>query len=191
MPTLTVITLALKLSLMLVPGLGPNTSLAAHADLDGEGAAMRLGRKTAHHASLIAPAGQDFFGLQMIVRHGNPCQIRAFFDGAPPRVAQYCAGRITRRHVDNARYAVLEPGDRVNGLAVCMADDDRIGALRLYTFSGAAVTARAEACVTEYRAVWCRSGWRVQGVQLYFDRAAGGMSHARLVGLRPLCADAG
>ena len=162
-------------------------SLAVALGLVGEGEDRVIGRSTDFHTSLIALSGSDFHGLQITVRNHRPCQVRAFFQDAPPRAAQYCSGRVTRRHMADAGLALLGPGERVNGIAACLAENERIGAVRLYTFSDEAVTARAGACMTEFRTVWCPRGWTVQGLQLYFDRPAGGLSHASLVGLRPLC----
>ena len=114
-------------------------------------------------------------------------QVRAFFRGASPRTAQFCTRRMTRRQLAGAGTATLRAGERVNGVAACFTDDERVGAVRLYTFADEAATAEAGDCVTEYRTVWCQRGWTVQGVQLYFDRAAVGPGQASLVGLRPLC----
>lgn len=164
-------------------------SLAVTFGLAGEGEEMVVGASTDFHASLIALPGHDFSGLQIAMRRSRPCQVRAFFHGAPPRAAQFCAGRVTQRHVEDAGRAILATGQRVNGIAACLTDDERIGAVRLYTFSGEAVTARVGECVTEFRTVWCQRGWTVQGLQLYFDRPAGGLAHGGLVGLRPLCVD--
>ncbi|WP_143742959.1 hypothetical protein [Maricaulis sp. W15] len=155
----------------------------------GEGEEMVLGQTTDYHTSLIALSGHDFYGLQIAVRRHRPCQVRAFFHDAPPRAAQYCFGRVTQRHVTEAGSGILDAGERVNGVAACFTATDRVGAVRLYTFSGEAVTARVGNCVTEFRTVWCERGWTVQGLQLYFDRPAGGLSHASLVGMRPLCVD--
>ncbi|WP_295692123.1 hypothetical protein [uncultured Maricaulis sp.] len=164
-------------------------SLAVTFGVVGEGEEMVVGTSTDFHSSLIALPGHDFHGLQIAVRRARPCQVRAFFQGAPPRAAQFCAGRVTQRHVEEAGRAILEDGARVNGIAACLTARERIGAVRLYTFSGEAVTARVGECVTEFRTVWCQRGWTVQGLQLYFDRPAGGLAHGGLVGLRPLCVD--
>jgi len=155
----------------------------------GERGHMLIGEATDHHESLIAQSGNDLYGLQVSVRGHRACQVRAFFQGMPPQTAQFCAGRVTRRHVDDAGMAVFEAGETVNGVAACFDEDDKVGAIRLYTYSDGAVTAHVAPCVTEYRTVWCKRGWTVQGLQLYFDRPAGGLAHAGLVGLRPLCVD--
>ncbi|WP_291844643.1 hypothetical protein [Maricaulis sp.] len=164
-------------------------SLVLSLGLMGEGEEMVVGQITDHDASLIGPPGHDFYGVKIAVRRHHPCQVRAFFHGAPPRAAQFCAGRVTSRHIAEAATGVLDPGDRVNGVSACFTEDEQVGAIRLYRFSGEAVTARAGACVTEYRTVWCQRGWTVQGLQLYFDGPSGGRSHASLVGMRPLCVD--
>jgi len=153
----------------------------------GEGEEMVVGQTTEFHTSLIADPGHDFYGLQIAVRRDRPCQVRAFFRGASPRTAQFCTRRMTRRQLAGAGTATLSAEERVNGIAACFTDDERVGAVRLYTFADEAATAEAGDCVTEYRTVWCQRGWTVQGVQLYFDRAAVGPGQASLVGLRPLC----
>ncbi len=153
----------------------------------GESEEMVVGETTDFHTSLIAVSGHDFYGLQIGVRRDRPCQVRAFFRGASPRTAQFCTRRMTRRQLEGAGSATLRAGERVNGIAACFTDAERVGAVRLYTFADEAVTAEAGDCVTEYRTVWCQRGWTVQGVQLYFDRAATGPGQASLVGLRPLC----
>ncbi|WP_323762606.1 hypothetical protein [Maricaulis sp.] len=153
----------------------------------GEGEEMVVGQTTAYHTSLIAVPGHDFYGLQIAVRRDRPCQVRAFFRGASPRTAQFCTRRMTRRQLAGAGTATLRAGERVNGISACFTEDERVGAVRLYTFADQAATAEAGECVTEYRTVWCQRGWTVQGVQLYFDRAAAGPGQASLVGLRPLC----
>ena len=84
-------------------------SLAVAIGLAGEGEDRVIGRSTDFHTSLIALSGSDFHGLQITVRNHRPCQVRAFFQDAPPRAAQYCSGRVTRRHMADAGLA-LEPG---------------------------------------------------------------------------------
>ena len=154
-----------------------------------DGAEMVLGQSTPFYASLLAQPGQDLYGVQIAARWERPCQVRAFFHGGPPQAVQFCSGRVTRRHIGEGGTGILDDGARANGISACFTSQNRVGAVRLYAFSGEAVTARTGACVTEFRTVWCQRGWTVQGLQLYFDRPAGGLRHASLVGLRPLCAD--
>ena len=148
---------------------------------------MLLGIQTRESKTLLSENGEALYGLQLTPRDRRLCQVRAFFRGAPPHAARFCLGRVTSRHLARSSVAVLGLGEAVHGIGSCATPGGRIVAVRLYTDTGAHVTARIGECNGPYQQVWCRGEWVVQGVQLYFGGTSWLRPHASLLGLRPLC----
>ncbi|WP_417468364.1 hypothetical protein [Maricaulis sp.] len=170
---------------MLIASLAIFASLAG-SELDSE-PSMLLGLETRESKTLLSENAEDFYGLQLTPRDNRVCQVRAFFRGAPPRTARYCAGRVTGRQVARSGVAVLGVGETVQGIGTCFGRNRRIVAVRFFTGAGETVTAQTAACTGSFQEVRCQEGWVVQGVQLYFGGASWLRPQPGLQGLRPLC----
>ncbi len=151
--------------------------------------ARTVGAMTDYSVALIGEGGAGPYGLHLTRRDGRVCQLRVYFQGQAPRMAEYCAGRVVSRHVEEAGLARMETQSTVTAIAACFSSDLAVAAVRLAADNGESATAQALPCAGDYTRVSCAAGWAVQGLYLYFDGPADGRQHRRLVGLRPLCAN--
>ncbi|WP_417481582.1 hypothetical protein [Maricaulis sp.] len=170
---------------MLIVSLAVFASLAG-SDLDID-PSMLLGLETPESKTLLSENAEDLYGLQLTLRDNRLCQVRAFFRGAPPRAARYCAGRVTGRQVARSGVAVLGVGETLQGVGACFGRDRRIVAVRFLTAAGETATAQTAPCTGSFEQVRCQNDWVVQGVQLYFGGASWLRPQPNLQGLRPLC----
>lgn len=152
------------------------------------GDGFMLGTQTAYSAALIGSRAGAFQGVQLTRRDGRLCQVRSFFRGESPRIAEFCAGRVVGRHVSSEGLAVIEHVSGVSTVSACFGPAGQVQSLRLTGAAGEEATGMAGDCGDTYQDLSCAEGWVVQGLYLYFDGPADGMRHRRLVGLRPLCA---
>ncbi|WP_300531720.1 hypothetical protein [Maricaulis sp.] len=163
-------------------------SLWLTSSLAGEDEEMMLGQVTPYESAILVENAGQLFGLQLTSRRNRVCQVRIYARGEVPRTAQYCSGRVVARLVRQSANAVLPDGQYAQGVSACLNRHGKIAAVRLHPQDGAAVTARVHDCDGDYETVTCDAGWAVQGLNLYFDGAAGGRGNKQLAGIRPLCA---
>jgi len=146
-----------------------------------------LGEVTRHASALIGERADSLHGVQFTSRRGRLCQVRAFFRDGSSQAASYCGSREFPAHNLDVGTAMLDEDEAPVAVSACFTRRGRIAAVRMTAANERTSQARHDDCATGFRTVSCAPGWAVQGLHLYFDGPAGGMSHRSLVGLRPLC----